>query len=116
MMGDTGAIDRRSFLAAGTGLAVAAGFGTSAPAQEPAPAAKPLPAYVGWKDPEALIVHSNQTIETKRGAIGTSLVTDEDRLYIRNNVNPPRDSILADRDGWRVEIAGVREPRTLTLA
>ncbi|GEP05263.1 sulfite oxidase [Methylobacterium oxalidis] len=123
-MGDKGVIDRRGFLAGGTGLAVAAGFGSAASAQEPAPAqapaappaAKPLPAYVAWKDPETLIVHSNQTIETKRGAIGTSLVTDEDRLYIRNNVNPPPDSILADRDGWRVEIAGVREPRTLTVA
>lgn len=115
-MVDTGAIDRRSFLSAGTGLAVAAGFGASASAQEPASAAKPLPPYVGWKDPESLIIHSSQTIETKRGAIGTSLVTDEDRLYIRNNVNPPPDSILADRDGWQVEIEGVREPRTLTLA
>lgn len=123
-MAEPGLLHRRGFLAGGSGLAVAAGFGSAARAQGPAqappsdkpPLPKPLPAYVAWKDADTLIVHSTQTIETKRGAIGTSLVTDESRLYIRNNVAPPPESILADRDAWRVEIAGVRAPRTLTLA
>ena len=29
-------------------------------------AAKPLPAYVGFKDPASVIVHSSTTIETRR--------------------------------------------------
>lgn len=112
-MTETRAIRRRTFLAGGAGVAAAgvAGFESVARAQ----GAKPLPNYVSWKDAGALIVHSDQTIETKRGEIGTGIITPEDKLYIRNNVKPPSETILADRDAWRVEIAGVKEPRTLTL-
>jgi sulfite oxidase len=76
---------------------------------------KPLPEYVKWKDAASMIVHSDNTVETKRGAIGSSIITPEDRLYIRNNVNPPDESIVADRDAWKVEIAGVKQPKTLTV-
>ncbi|GJD58375.1 sulfite oxidase [Methylobacterium dankookense] len=90
---------------------------TQAPtAPAPAPDKAKLPGYVAWKDADALIVHSNQTIETRRSAFGTGLITDESALYIRNNVNPPPESIVADRDGWRVEIGGVARPGTLTVA
>lgn len=75
----------------------------------------PLPDYVNWKEPEAMIVHSNNTLETRREAFGTSLITPEDKLYIRNNVSPPDASILDDRNGWAVSIEGVAEPRTLTV-
>jgi len=105
---------RRAFVAGGTGVVAAVGLGgsvTSAQAQ----AAKPLPGYVAWKDAEALIVHSEQTIETKRGAVGTGILTPGDKLYIRNNVKPPSDAIVRDRDAWRVEIGGVKQPRTLTV-
>lgn len=105
------AMRRRTFFAGGAGAVAAAGLGTAAHAQD----AKPLPGYVGWKDADALIVHSDQTIETKRGEIGTGIVTPDDRLYIRNNVKPPPDSIVADRNAWRVEVAGVRQPRALTV-
>ncbi|AWN49803.1 sulfite oxidase [Methylobacterium terrae] len=80
------------------------------------PDAKGLPGTIAWKDPDALIVHSNQTVETKRGFIGSGIVTPIGRLFIRNNVAPPPDGIVADRDAWRLEIAGVADPRTLTLA
>ncbi len=80
------------------------------------PGAKGLPASLAWKDPDAFIVHSSQTVETKRGLIGSGVVTPIDRLFIRNNVNPPSDAIVADRDAWRVEIAGVANPRTLSVA
>ena len=62
-----------------------------------------------------MIVHSDQTVETKRDRIGTGLLTPDDKLYIRNNVKPPSDAIIADRDAWRVEVAGVKQPRTLTV-
>ena len=118
MTTDLSALQRRHFLVGGT----AAAFGLAGPAsaQTPAdggvqPAAKALPGYVAWKDADAFVVHSNQTLETKRAWIGSGIVTPTERLFIRNNVNPPSDAIVADRDAWRIEIAGVTQPRTLTL-
>ena len=108
------AIRRRAFVAGGAGVVAAAGLGGSATSAQ-AQAAKPLPGYIGWKDAGAMIVHSDQTVETKRDRIGTGLLTPDDKLYIRNNVKPPSDAIIADRDAWRVEVAGVKQPRTLTV-
>ena len=107
-------IGRRGFLGGGLTAVAAASVGgaSEALAQQPA---KPLPAYVGWKDPNAMIIHSDQTLEMKRDLFGSSLITPEDRLFVRNNVKAPPDSIAADRDGWRVEFAGVKEPKTLTV-
>jgi DMSO/TMAO reductase YedYZ molybdopterin-dependent catalytic subunit len=63
-----------------------------------------------------VIVHSAQTIETRRAAFGTSVVTPAEQLYVRNNLPPPDASIVADRDGWQVAIEGVRTPRSFTVA
>lgn len=76
---------------------------------------KALPAYVAWKDDKSLIVHSANTIETERSAFGTSVITPDDILFVRNNLPPPDPSIVANRDGWRVTVEGVRNPRTLTV-
>ena len=113
-MTDTLKMGRRGFLGGGLTAVAAASVGGAreALAQQPA---KPLPAYVGWKDPNAMIIHSDQTLEMKRELFGSSLITPEDRLFVRNNVKAPPDSIAADRDGWRVEFAGVKEPKTLTV-
>ncbi len=113
-------VNRRLLLTGGASVVAAAGLMGSglfgkAVAQDAKPAAKPLPEYVNWKDADAVIVHSENTIETKRNAFGTSLITPEDRLYIRNNVAPPDASIVANRDAWEVEIAGVKSPRTMTV-
>jgi len=115
----------RRHLLAGSGAALAAvglaSFGrTAAAAGETAPvavagAAKPLPAYVGWKDPASLIVHSSTTIETKRSVFGTSVITPSEQLYIRNNLPAPDVSILGNRDAWEINIEGVKNPRKLTL-
>jgi sulfite dehydrogenase len=116
-------IGRRRVLAAGAGAAAAATFGGTArafAAQDSAPAAapasKPLPAYVSWKDASSVIVHSSNTLETKRTAFGTSIITPSDRLYIRNNVSPPPASIVENRDAWELAVSGVRQPRTLKVA
>ncbi|NNU81476.1 sulfite oxidase [Halovulum dunhuangense] len=104
---------KRRYLLAGTAMSaglLAAGVRTSA--QE---AATALPDYVSFKVPDAMILHSNNTIETQRGAIGTSLITPESKLYIRNNVTPPSASVVEDRDAWEVEIAGVANPRSMTV-
>lgn len=107
-------IRRRTFLAGSAGAVAAAGLagtGTIARAQD----AKPLPDYVAWKNPDAMIVHSGNTLETKRGFIGTSGITSTDELYIRNNVSPPSEEIVADRDAWEVAFEGVADPRAVTV-
>ncbi len=80
------------------------------------PPSKPLPAYVSWKDANAMIVHTSTTIETKRSAFGSSVITAAEILYIRNNLPAPAEDIVANRDAWQVAVAGVRNPRTVTVA
>ncbi|HSM20099.1 MAG TPA: sulfite oxidase, partial [Hyphomicrobiales bacterium] len=72
-----------------------------------------LPPYAQWKEAEALIVHSELTMETERGFISTSVITPNDILYVRNNLTPPE--MVADRDAWEVSIEGVGEPRSMTV-
>jgi len=103
---------------AGTGLISLAGEAAAqaSAAAASAPAApRPLPAYVAWKDPNAVIVHSATTIETKRNAFGTSGITPAESLYIRNNLPAPDASIVTNRDAWQVSIEGVKNPRVLTV-
>lgn len=111
--------NRRLFL--GTAVAAAAGLGglsrsalAQAVAATAAPA-KPLPTYVSWKDPSALIVHTANTMETKRSAFGSSVITPLEQLYVRNNLPPPDAAIVANRDAWQVAVEGVKRPRTLTV-
>ncbi len=117
---------RRRLLATASGAVAWLGLGGAALAdsQEPASqsnpgpvsAQKPLPAYAQWKDADSLIVHSANTIETRRAAVGTGGITPLDKLFIRNNVAPPAESIVAQPDAWTVEIKGVKQPRAFTLA
>ena len=100
--------------AAALGTLGLASWTTGAHAQAAAP--KPLPAYVSWKDPKALIVHSNNTMETRRSSFGTSVLTPTDQLYVRNNLPPPDASILDNRDARTISIEGVKTPREFTLA
>ena len=115
-------LPRRRMLAGSASALAAAGLAsfqsqalaqTAAPA---APAAKPLPGYASFKNADAVIVHSSTTIETRRGAFGTSVITPSDQLYVRNNLPTPPESIVADRDAWKLQIDGVKKPRQLSLA
>lgn len=121
-------VRRRQLLAGSAALVAAplAGCATGAPtaAAAPAapaapavpPAAPKLPGYAAWKDADSLIIHSSSTIETKRSAMGASLVTPAERLYVRNNLPAMPESVLANRDAWEVAFDGVAKPGTLTLA
>ena len=112
-------LPRRRLLAGSASALAAAGlasFQGQALAQAAAPAAKPLPGYAGFKNADAVIVHSSTTIETKRSAFGTSVITPSNQLYVRNNLPTPNASIVADRDAWQVQIDGVRQPRQLSVA
>ncbi|HSC64780.1 MAG TPA: sulfite oxidase, partial [Caldimonas sp.] len=80
MTDPTLSLRRRQLLAGGAGALAGSGLigiageaaaQPAAPASAAATAARPLPAYVAWKDPNAVIVHSATTIETKRSAFGT---------------------------------------------
>ncbi len=109
-------VRRRHFLigaagGAGAVLVATGGAGFHAFAQE----AGSLPEYADWKDAEALIVHTESTIETARGAITASVVTPSDRLFVRNNLTTPGEELVADRDAWQVSVEGVAEPRTLNV-
>lgn len=115
-----GTIRRRGLLAGGVGATVGVGLtalprASAAQAASAPAAARPLPAYVGPKDPAALIVHTPTTIETRRAAFGNGVVTPTEQLFIRNNLPAPDASIVADRDAWQLAVEGVRSPRTLTL-
>ena len=93
-----------------------ASWSSGALAQAAAPA-KPLPAYLeGLKNADDMIVHSNNTLETRRHAFGTSVVTPTQQLFVRNNLPPPDAAIVADRDAWKVDVQGVKNPRTLSVA
>lgn len=109
---------RRQVMAGGIGALAAAGLSRYSSPAIAAPAAqeKPLPGYADWKDARRMIVHSANTIETKRGELGTSVITASDRLFVRNNINPPEIAITADPDAWAIAVEGVRTPRTLTVA
>lgn len=108
---------RRGFLAGTATTLAAAGFTRVARAQSgAAPARAGLPPYVAWKNAEQLIVHTATTIETKRSAYGTSVITPADRLYIRNNLPAPDVAIVTNRDAWTVLVEGVGQPRTVTVA
>ncbi|OXS15901.1 sulfite oxidase [Zobellella denitrificans] len=106
--------ERRQLLLGGAGLLAGAGLVGLSPrawAQ-----GSPLPDYVGWKNADALIVHSANTLETKRDAIGRGVLTPSDQLFVRNNLPAPDAGIMQDIEGWEVNIAGVNHPRALTLA
>lgn len=118
---------RRRVLAGSAGALAAAGLAATgaaraaqqgaAPAAAPAAAstAKPLPPYAAWKDADSLIVHSANTIETRRAAFGDGVITPSRQLYVRNNLPPPAESVLDDRDAWEIRIEGVKNPRTIKL-
>ena len=123
MKGRTDLSRRRMIAASSSALAAAGLAGASrvaAQATQATPAAasqaKPLPAYVAWKDADSLIVHTPTTIETKRTAFGSSIITPAERLFIRNNLPAPDVAIVANRDAWQMAVEGVRKPDTLTVA
>jgi DMSO/TMAO reductase YedYZ molybdopterin-dependent catalytic subunit len=106
---------RRRLLAAGAGGAAAGLSGWSPASLAKASGGKPLPPVAAWKDASRLIVHSASGVETRRGAFGAGVITDNDILFLRNNIAAPSESIMANRDAWSVEIDGVTNARAMTV-
>ena len=121
-------ITRRNLLGASVGLMAAAGLNpkyaqaqatnsvTSPSAALDASTVKPLPSYVSWKHAESMIVHTPTTIETKRSAIGSSIITPNDRLFIRNNLPAPSAADIGDVNAWQINFEGVGKPQTLLIS
>ena len=105
-------LSRRRFLISTAGVGASAGL---VPAMALGQDGAPLPDYVAWKDADDLIVHSDQTLETKREALGGRPITPAVDLYIRNNLPPPSEEVVADRDAWEVAFEGVAEPGSMRL-
>jgi sulfite dehydrogenase len=107
---------RRRQLMVGSAVA-AAGLGTLSPTVlAQATKSKPLPKYAEWKYIDSLIVHSSNTIETKRAAFGTSVIVPTDILFVRNNLPPPDESITYDPNAWELTVQGVNNPGKITVA
>lgn len=104
---------RRRLLAGSAGLFTASALGSFVHPAWSQP--KPLPQYVEWKNADRLIVHSPTTLETRRRVFADHFITPERHLYIRNNLPPPGNDFVADRDAWQVAFEGVRSPRTLRV-
>ncbi|MBJ3778576.1 SorT family sulfite dehydrogenase catalytic subunit [Acuticoccus mangrovi] len=107
-------INRRKFLLTTGGTAAGAAAVGLMPARALAQA-KPLPAYADWKKPDAMIVHTAQTLETTRAGMGSPAITPADILYVRNNLPAPSADITADPDAWEIAFEGVGEPGTMSL-
>ncbi|SFM62794.1 SorT family sulfite dehydrogenase catalytic subunit [Marinobacter zhejiangensis] len=108
-------VSRRRLLVGSAGALASVsllGFSPLARSQTPAT----LPDYAAWKSLSDLIVHSANTMETRRDAIGSGVLTPSDKLFVRNNLPSPGEAIATDRDAWTVNIEGVKNPRALTIA
>lgn len=108
-------LSRRRFLISTAGVGAGAGLVPALALAQAAGEGAALPDYVAWKDAESLVVHSEQTLETLRGAQGGRPITPGADLFVRNNVPPPGEEIVADRDAWEVSFEGVAEPRAMRL-
>lgn len=107
-------LNRRKFLFATGGAAAGAAATGLVPATALAEG-QPLPELASWKDGDALLIHTANTIETLREAMGAPPVTPSRELFVRNNIPAPPLSIAADPDSWQVEFEGVANPGTMTL-
>ena len=115
--------NRRSFLTSSAAIAGVAAISSIsnfniniAKADHTSPTPKATPEYIKWKNRNALIIHSEGTIETHRDMIGNGIITPIENVYIRNNVNSLNDQQIGNRPDWKLEVQGVQKPKTFTLA
>lgn len=106
---------RRQLLVGSAGAMAALGM-VGASTRAFAAEQKPFPQYVAWKEKDALILHSAQTLEMKRGMAGPGVITPLQELFVRNNVPSPDESVVANPDAWEVSIQGTKNSRTMTVA
>ena len=54
-------------------------------------------------------------LEARRSALGFAPITPQSAFFVRNNLPTPDESIVANRDAWQIEVAGVKKADTITL-
>ena len=64
------------------------------------------------------IIHGERplTYEAKRHTIGTSVITHEKHLYIRNNLPMPDRTIIDTPDEWLLDVTGLKNSRKMNIA
>ena len=100
--------NRRSFL---TGTAAIAGVTAIssisnfnfniAKADHASATLKATPEYIKWKNRNAIIIHTEGTVETHRDMIGSGIVTPIENMYVRNNVKSLTDGQIGNRPDWK---------------
>ncbi|GGG55553.1 sulfite oxidase [Pseudohongiella nitratireducens] len=55
-------------------------------------------------------------LEARRSALGLAPITPQSAFFVRNNLPTPDESIIANRDAWSIEVAGVANTGRITLA
>lgn len=112
---------RRNFIKNTTGMAIAASvFPTfnlyaNHKGDDGGIGLQDLPDYVSWKDRSSFIIHTANTLEAHRSAIGDSVITPNNKVFVRNNIpSMKQDEIDFVKEGefkdWVVNITGVRSP------
>ncbi len=114
-MSDRAHVNRRHFLVGTAGATLLSSTGLPALAQEGGGTGG-LPDYAAWKEADAFIRHSEQTLETRRGEIGLSALTPNDLVFVRNNLPSLTEEEIGDPEAWEVAIEGVAEGGPITLA
>jgi DMSO/TMAO reductase YedYZ molybdopterin-dependent catalytic subunit len=106
--------DRRTFLGSTLGLAASTVWFSSCGGPE-APA-EPEVVLPDGADADDFVVHGTNpwTFETKRDRLRDA-ITPTDKFFVRGNFPFPDASILADRDAWSLEVAGVANPGSITV-
>ena len=105
--------NRRSFLTGSAAIAGVAAISSISnfnivKADHTSATPKATPEYIKWKNRNALIIHSEGTIETHRDMIGNGIITPIENVYIRNNVNSLNDQQIGSRPDWKLEVQGVQ--------
>ena len=101
---------RRRWLGGAAGLCLLGGWQSPVFAEP-----RVLPGYASWKDASALEEHSHLALETRRSAMGSSVITPASQLFVRSHLPPPEARILSDRDAWVLQTAGLKQARDITL-
>lgn len=55
-------------------------------------------------------------LEARRSAMGIGPLTPVSRFFVRNNLPRPSEDILVHADAWRLDVQGVADPGSVTLA
>ncbi len=109
--------DRRRFLRTSIGAAAGAVLATSCSKESSAPSAGLADGLPEGLDGNDFLVHGTNPwcMESKRGRLD-GLITPTDQVFVRANLPAPDKGVLAARGAWTLNVAGVKNPRALTLA